>query len=380
MKRINQYLTRQLVVSTLMVGFVMTGVIWLFVSVRAVESIVNRGLSIKLFMYLTVLQVPNFLVHIIPFSIFIATLFVYSRLNSDRELVVLRAAGMSPISLARPALLVALVSMLFGYALTLYGTPKSYQIFRNLQWDIRYSFSHILLKEGVFNVISDHITVFVRERSGESELRGLLIHDSRNKNKPATVIAEKGVMVKTSSGARVVMFDGNRQIIDKKTNKLSILYFDRYSFDLSSVTPKPEERFREARERMVDELLDLKIEDVGNPRDFGKFKVEGHQRLTTPINTLGFALIALVCLLLGDFSRRGQVKRILLASVIFVSLQITNLGLINISAKNLQLVPLLYASIIAPVFILLFLLLLHPRFKKRAGKIPPPDYAQVGGS
>lgn len=380
MKQINQYLTRQLVVSTLMVGFVMTGVIWLFVSVRAVDSIVNRGLSIKLFMYLTVLQVPNFLVHIIPFSIFIATLFVYSRLNSDRELVVLRAAGMSPISLARPALLVALVSMLFGYALTLYGTPKSYQIFRNLQWDIRYSFSHILLKEGVFNVISDHITVFVRERSGESELRGLLIHDSRNKNKPATVIAEKGVMVKTSSGARVVMFDGNRQIIDKKTNKLSILYFDRYSFDLSSVTPKPEERFREARERMVDELLDLKIEDVGNPRDFGKFKVEGHQRLTTPINTLGFALIALVCLLLGDFSRRGQVKRILLASVIFVSLQITNLGLINISAKNLQLVPLLYASIIAPVFILLFLLLLHPRFKKRAGKIPPPDYAQVGGS
>jgi lipopolysaccharide export system permease protein len=380
MKRINQYLTRQLVVSTLMVGFVMTGVIWLFVSVRAVESIVNRGLSIKLFMYLTVLQVPNFLVHIIPFSIFIATLFVYSRLNSDRELVVLRAAGMSPISLARPALLVALVSMLFGYALTLYGTPKSYQIFRNLQWDIRYSFSHILLKEGVFNVISDHITVFVRERSGESELRGLLIHDSRNKNQPATVIAEKGVMVKTSSGARVVMFDGNRQIIDKKTNKLSILYFDRYSFDLSSVTPKPEERFREARERMVDELLDLKIEDVGNPRDFGKFKVEGHQRLTTPINTLGFALIALVCLLLGDFSRRGQVKRILLASVIFVSLQITNLGLINIIAKNLQLVPLLYASIIAPVFILLFLLLLHPRFKKRAGKIPPPDYAQVGGS
>ena len=331
-------------------------------------------------MYLTLLQVPNFLVHIIPFSIFIATLFVYSRLNSDRELVVLRAAGMSPISLARPALLVALVSMLFGYALTLYGTPKSYQIFRNLQWDIRYSFSHILLKEGVFNVISDHITVFVRERSGESELRGLLIHDSRNKNKPATVIAEKGLMVKSSSGARVVMFDGNRQIIDKKTNKLSILYFDRYSFDLSSVTPKPEERFREARERMVDELLDLKIEDVGNPRDFGKFKVEGHQRLTTPINTLGFALIALVCLLLGDFSRRGQVKRILLASVIFVSLQITNLGLINISAKNLQLVPLLYASIIAPVFILLFLLLLHPRFKKRAGKIPPPDYAQVGGS
>ncbi len=379
MNRINKYLIRQLVTSSLLVGFVMTGVIWLFVSVRAVESIVNRGLSVKLFMYLTMLQVPNFLVHIIPFSIFIATIFVYSRLNSDRELVVLRAAGLSPYSLAKPALLVAFIAMLIGYSLTLYATPKSFQTFRNLQWDIRYSFSHILLKEGVFNIVSDKITVFIRERSGESELRGLLVHDSRNSEKPATVIAEKGAMVQTSSGARVIMFDGNRQEIDKKTNKLSVLYFDRYSFDLSGVTPKPEARFREARERMVSELLTLKLADVGNPKDFGKFVVEGHQRLTTPINTIGFALIALVCLLLGDFSRRGQVNRILLAAILFLGLWIGNLALGNISAKNLQLVPFLYLSTAIPAVLALILLLFHPRFKRRAGKAPPASFVQADG-
>jgi len=378
MKRLNKYLMRQLVTSTLLVGFVMTGVIWLFLSVRAVEHIVNRGVSVKMFLYLSMLQVPNFLVHIIPISIFIATLFVYSRLNSDRELIVMRAAGLSPLSLAKPALLIAFIAMLLGYALTLYATPKSYQTFRNLQWDIRYSYTHILLKEGVFNIVSDKITVFIRERSGESELRGLLVHDSRNPDKPTTVIAEKGAMVQTSSGARVIMFDGNRQEIDKKTNKLTVLYFDRYSFDLSGVTPKPEARFREARERMVDELLTLKLADVGNPKDYGKFVVEGHQRLTTPINTIGFALIALVCLLLGDFSRRGLVNRILFASIIFVCMLIGNLGLINISAKNLQLIPLLYASIIGPILISAFLLLWHPRFGKRAGKIPPSDFIQAG--
>jgi len=377
MNRINKYLMRQLVVSTLLVGFVMTGVIWLFVAVRAVEHIVNRGVSVKLFMYLSVLQIPNFIVHIIPFSIFIATLFVYSRLNSDRELVVLRAAGMSPVSLAKPALMVAFVAMLIGYSLTLYGTPKSYQSFRDLQWDIRYNFAHVLLKEGVFNTISSKITVFIRERTGESELRGILYHDTRKAEKPVTIVAKRGVLTKSNEGARVIAFDGNRQEIDKKTNRLSTLFFDQYTLDLSGFTPKPENRFREARERMVGELLSLKIEDVGNPKDFGKFKVEGHQRLTTPINTIVFALIALACLLLGDFSRRGQVNRILLAATLFVGLWVGNLGIINVIAKNLQMVPLLYLSVIAPALILLFLLFLHPRFKKRAGKIPPPEFVKA---
>ena len=209
MKSINKYIIRQLLISSLVVGFVMTGVIWLFIAVRAIEHIVNRGVSINLFLYLSMLQVPNFLVQIIPFSIFIATIFVYSRLNSDRELIVLRAAGLSPISLAKPALIVCFFAVLFGYFLTLYATPKSYQSFRNVQWDIRYNFAHVLLKEGVFNNISDTITVFIRERLGESELKGVMYHDTRKKNHPVTIIAERGVLTKSQKGARVVVFEGN---------------------------------------------------------------------------------------------------------------------------------------------------------------------------
>ena len=310
---------RQLLVTTVIVGTVMTGVIWLFVAVRAVEHIVNRGVSVKIFLYLSALQIPNFFVHIVPFAVFIATIFVYSRLSSDRELVVLQAAGLSPLSLAKPALHLALFSVILGYCLTLYVTPMSYQGFRNLQWDIRYSFAHVLLKEGVFNSISNKITIFIRERKGQSELRGILYHDTQKMEKPVTIIAERGVLQKSTGGARVTVFDGNRQELQTKNNRLSVLYFDQYTIDISGFTPKPQNRFREARERTIEELLQLQLQDLGNPRDFGKFKVEGHQRLTTPINTLVFSLIALVCLLLGDFSRRGQSKRVILASVIFTS-------------------------------------------------------------
>ena len=371
MKSINKYIIRQLLISSLVIGFVMTGVIWLFIAVRAIEHIVNRGVSVNLFLYLSMLQVPNFLVHIIPFSMFIATIFVYSRLNSDRELIVLRAAGLSPISLAKPALIVCFFAVLFGYFLTLYATPKSYQSFRNVQWDIRYNFAHVLLKEGVFNNISDTITVFIRERLGESELKGVMYHDTRKKNHPVTIIAERGVLTKSQKGARVIVFEGNRQEINSETKRLSVLYFDQYTIDLSGLTPKPESRYREARERMVGELLTLRQEDIGNPRDYGKFKAEGHQRITAPLHTLTFVLIALACLLLGDFSRRGQTKGIILASALFITLWISNIGIISLAAKSLTVIPFVYFWSLTPVLLLFLLLLFHPRLGNNTFQFRP---------
>jgi len=377
MNEVSRYIARQLFWSTAAVSLVMTGLLWLFVSVKAVESIINRGLSLKLFMILTGLQLPNFLVQVVPIAFFIAVLFVYGRLNSDREITVLRAAGMSPLALAKPVIVLGLAFTLFGYALTLWATPKSYQKFREMQWDIRYSISKVLLKEGVFNSISDKITVYIRARSGESELSGLLVHDSRDKQKPATVIAERGAMVQTPSGARVLMFDASRQVIDSNSGKLSILYFDRYSFDLGGAVNKPKLRFREARERPVEELLNLKKSDVGNPKDYGKFITEAHQRMALPVNALGFALIAYLFVMFGGFSRRGQLAKMIGASAVFVGLQVLDLSLVNLTAKNLSLIPAIYAAAAGPALLAFLLLILQPgpRLFARRGKLPEPAAA-----
>ena len=367
MNEVTRYITRQLFWSTAIVSLVMTGLLWLVVSLKAVESIINRGLSLKLFIILTSLQLPNFLVQVVPIAFFIAVLFVYSRLNSDSEITVLRAAGMSPLALAKPVMMLGIFFTLLGYTLTLWATPISYQKFRELQWDIRYSISRVLLKEGVFNSISDKITVYIRKRSGESELAGLLVHDSRDKKVSATVIAERGAMVQTPTGPRVLMFDGSRQEVDRNTGKLSILYFGRYSFDLGGASNKPKIRFREARERSVEELLNLKRSDVGNPKDYGKFITEAHQRIAIPINAFGFALIAYLFVMLGGFSRRGQLARILGASAVFVSLQVLDLSLVNLTAKNLNLIPAIYCASLAPA-ILGFFLLLFPNLPRLFGR------------
>ena len=364
MQGLGRYILWQLVVGMILVTVGLTCVIWLSQSLRFVELIVNRGLTAGMFIYLTALLLPNFLSIILPIALFTVVVFTYSKLITDREMVVMSSAGLSQSAVARPALVLALVVVVIGYALNLYFLPTSYSMFRELQWDLRYSYSHIALEEGAFNTMSPGVTVYVRERTKDGQLHGLLVHDNRRPDKPTTLMAERGALVESADGARVVMFKGNRQHVDKKTNKLSVLYFERYTFELDSAKKDAGERYREARERMIGELFDIENDRTLNPKDFGKFRMEGHKRLVSPLFALGFTLIGLACLISGSVNRRGQTRRISLGVAIVVVVQGAALGLENVSARNPDLVPLMYANAILPI-LGGYVVMLRPPWRRR---------------
>jgi len=363
MNGFTRYVLRQLVVGMILVTAGLSCIIWLSQSLRFVEMIVNQGVSIVTFVYLTMLMLPSFLTIILPIALFCIILFIYSKLNSDRELVVMRAAGQSHLALAKPALFLSALVVLLGYVLNLYLLPTSYKTFRELQWEIR-NYSHILLKEGAFTNISS-VTVYVRERSTDGQLLGILAYDRRDPKKPETWMAAKGALVETDSGARVVMFDGNRQTVDKETNKLSILYFDQGILDLKELGGGGGSgtRHREARERTLGELFDAKPSEDISVGDVGKFIVEGHKRLASPLTALGFTLIGLYFLVCGNFSRHTQTRQITISVIIVVGLLVSALGLENIVAKNLKLVPLIYIHALLPILVAGFALLRPPKFK-----------------
>ncbi|NQV98069.1 MAG: LPS export ABC transporter permease LptF [Rhodospirillales bacterium] len=352
MTSFTRYVLRQLIVGMVLVTAGLTCILWLTQSLRFVEMIVNQGVSAGTFLYLTMLKLPEFLTIILPIALFCVTLFIYSKLVSDRELVVMRAAGLSQVSLAKPAVILALIVVGIGYSLNFYLMPNSYRMFRDLQWEIR-NYSHILLKEGAFTSIAG-VTVYIRERTKDGQLHGILAYDQRNPDKIETWMAAKGAMVESDDGPRVVMFNGNRQVVDPKTNQFSILYFDQGVLDLIDLgagTNTPKQRYREARERGLSELLNIENEPNVSKRDIGKFTIEAHKRITSPLTALGFTLIALCVLVLGSFSRRSQSKQIAAAILIMIGLVASSYGLENTAARRLNLIPLLYVHAILPIFI-----------------------------
>ena len=161
----------------------LTALIWLTQSLRFVELVVNHGLSFVVFLRLTGLLIPSFVAVILPITTFVVVQFVYQRLAGDRELTVMRAAGLSPFALARPAFAVAIAGNAGRLRRSISGwCPQAWQSFRQFQWEIRNRIAAFLVQEGVFTQVSDGLTVYVRSREPDGTLQGILVDDERDKN------------------------------------------------------------------------------------------------------------------------------------------------------------------------------------------------------
>ena len=344
--QLDRYIFRQLAIALVAVTGGLVALIWLTQSLRFVELVVNRGLSLGVFLELTGLLVPNFVAVILPITTFVVVQFVYQRLSGDRELTVMRAAGLSPLALARPALVLAGLVVGACYFLNLLVEPVSYTAFREQQFEIRNRLAAFLLQEGVFTPVSDDLTVYVRSRDRDGTLRGILVEDARQRNSRATILAERGRLVNGPNGPRVLLQAGSRQEIDRTSGRLNVLTFAENSIDLASRSKSTEQRYRDATEMSLGELLhpDASV----SARDVGKFQVEAHRRLSAPLTAMSFALVALVSVLTGAFQRHGNLLRPLVAVLTVVGLLALGLAIGNLAARQVALIPLVWLHAILP--------------------------------
>ncbi|MFQ5772950.1 MAG: LPS export ABC transporter permease LptF [Kiloniellaceae bacterium] len=366
MQGINRYIFNQLLAATVAITVGLTFAVWLTQSLRLFDFIVNRGLPASTFFSFVALLLPSFVGIVLPIATFCAVLFVYHKLIMDSELVVLRAAGLSQLQLGRPAFRLALVATLVVYSISLYFLPASYRAFKDLQYRLRDDFSTVLLQEGAFNTVTDGITVYVRDRTPKGELLGILVHDTRDPEKPVTMMAERGALVQSETGPRVVMVNGNRQQREDDSGRVSLLYFDRYTVELARLQETVHTRWREPKERYLGELFN----PTQHPSDqyYRKELVaEGHQRLIMPLYTVAFVLIGLAALLSGEFNRRGQTRRVLLAIFIVALLEAQSLTLHDLAVGSTEAIPAMYAGVGLPILGGLAVLLRRPRRRAARG-------------
>jgi lipopolysaccharide export system permease protein len=356
MTRLNRYILRQCFGVMIFVTAALSAAIWLAQSLRLIDLIVNRGLSIDVFLYLAALILPRFLDIVLPIGVFIAVLFTFNRLTAESELVVMRSSGLSHVALAKPVLMLAGIAFLVLMSLSVYFLPASNRAFKDLQFEIRNRFVLSLIQEGTFTTISDKLTIYVRSRDDRGEVTGLLINDSRNPQRHVTIVAERGAFVDSPAGSRIVMVNGNRQQFDTETRKLSLLTFESYTLDLDTLHDAPVVRFREPQERFMDELF-FPPKDVDGSLRQG-FVVEAHQRILVPLSAFSFSLIPLACLLPGELNRRGQLKRVLLAIGLAFLFELADLGVNNIASRSGAAIPLMYVADLLPL-VLGFGILLH---------------------
>jgi len=351
----DRYLIRQLLVSTLVVAGSLSMVVLLTQSLRVIELVLESNASASAFMSMMALSLPRFFEAVLPVSVLISTIFVFHRLGTDSEMLVMRASGASPIRMARPVFSAGLMLVLGLLVLSLWISPLGVSRMQILRKEIRTQYTHLLFREGVFNSVGTDLTAYVRNRMPDGRLIGLMVHDTRGPT-DVTVVARSGNIVSEGEGQKIVVYEGSRQESDATTGKFSRLDFRQYTLDIPAAAEDKDSRWREPDERTLGELTDPESLAKETPEDRMQFRAELHRRLTTPILMLAFAMMGAVFLMQGQYKRSGQMPLVGAAVISALVLQGLYLAAFNIAKKNLVGYAMMYGISLAPVLIAIFFL------------------------
>ena len=295
MRLIDRYLFRQLLGPTLLAAAALTGVAILTSSLSALDILVNDRQSLIVFLQITLLATPQILAMILPLAVFIAGLVALNRLQTEQEIVICFAGGMSRWRVASPAIRLAAMISLVGLVINLWIQPLCYRQMRELLMTVRADIATSLIRPGEFTHPAPGLTVFAQSMDDNGLIRNLFI-DRAHGGTSSTLMASEGRITRHNGAPFLILRHGTNQEFSK-TGALNVLSFDEYPLDLrpflainSQIIYHPSDRY----------LRELFYPDLRRPWEQANRKTliaEGHARLSSPLYNLAFAALALAAVL-----------------------------------------------------------------------------------
>ncbi len=332
-KLYSSYIFRKTLVGFTACISVLIALIWFSRALSFVKYVTENGVAIDRFLYLFILILPWLLLFIVPISLLAAILIVYNRLITSNEISILKNAGLTKISLIKPAAYLSIICTLFCFSIALFFMPYANKELRLSRNDLRNNYTNLSINSQTFESLKS-MTMYVKDRDANNQLSGILLHDERNPSYSSTITSETGHIVAEANSALLYMEQGTVQKFNYDTKKSEILHFDNYVFNLTEGDENEDKLRWKSKERYLSELMNPEAE--ATEEDLARFRTEIHQRFTYPLLPIIFSIIALSCIMRGSFNRRGNNSNIVLAiflSTFFLILTITIYSMMETSPK-----------------------------------------------
>lgn len=331
MRLIDRYLLRQLLTPTLWAVAAATGLALLSTSLTQLDLIVAGGQNALVFLKATALAMPQLINMVLPVSVFVAALITLNRLQTDQELVVCFAGGMSRWRVIAPAFRLAAALSVLSLVINLWVQPSAHRAMREVLFEVKTDLVSTLIREGEFTQPAPGLTVYAQSVDRNGEIRNLFIHRAKDDGGATTYTADRGRLVIKDGAPILRLFRGSTQEISAE-GVLNYLSFDDYPFELEPFFRTEERVHYKPSDRFLHELLFPDLTQDWEKRNHLKLLAEGHARLSTPLYNLTFLGLAVWAILGGAFSRMGYGRRIAMAGGAAALIRI--LGFISVSASE----------------------------------------------
>ncbi|MBE7216858.1 MAG: LPS export ABC transporter permease LptF [Caulobacteraceae bacterium] len=325
MRTIDRYLSRQLLGPVLGAMAALTAVAVLSQTLESIDILVDQRQSFWTFIKLVALGLPFSLIVVLPIALFVGALISLNRLHTEQEIVVCFAGGMSRWRVIAPALRLATVVALVLLVANLWVQPWCQRETRAELFRIRTDLAASLVRPGQFAQPSPNLTVYTQSVDSSGILHNVFIHQNRGDDGSSVFDGATGVIGKQNGNPVLLLRDGSQQQFSKE-HVLNYLTFDDYVFDLTPYLDTSEIVIYKIGDRYLHELVfpDKRQTWVRNNRK--KLIAEAHARLSAPLYSFTFIMLALHAVIGGAFSRIGYGRRILAASGAALAIRILGFG------------------------------------------------------
>jgi lipopolysaccharide export system permease protein len=202
--------------------------------VQLTELFLNKGVSfttiLKIFIYL----LPTFLVIAIPMGVLIATIIGFSRLMADHEITALMSNGISLLRLTAPVHAFTVIAFVLTFSLSAWAQPSLGIPWRSVAMDVLKQEFSLGLEPGIFNDSIDNMMIYVDEMPTPIRLKGIVIYDQRNPDRPVLILAQEGMILNDPAsdlvGLRLLNGSQHRESGDPP--RYQWITFGQYEFKL----------------------------------------------------------------------------------------------------------------------------------------------------
>ena len=202
---------------------------------RLVELLVSKGVGLLAVLKVFAHLLPSFLVLTLPIAGLIASITAFGRLSLDKELVAMRAAGLSLLRLARPVILFALLVSGLTLWLAQWGQPWSSTNLKKVALNLLRDQLVLALERGSFNEPIPKMMIYVSDKGEDPSASGIFISDERNADDPRIIVAQQYQVLIDSSTDQVALRlqDGVIHSRPDQIDQYQLASFSSYDLKLS---------------------------------------------------------------------------------------------------------------------------------------------------
>jgi len=269
------------------------GITFLFVVdflVKILDNVLSKGLPASTVLEIFALNLAWMLSLSIPMAVLVACLMAFGRLSGDHEITAVKAAGVSPLSLMRPVMLVAMLLSVLMVLFNNWVLPEANHRSVELMNAISRKKPHVFVDAGRLITQFPDVQLWVNRIDPVSGvLYGIQVYEMERKGPPRVVYADSATLDYVDNGATLMfrLRSGETHIVDpdKPENYFRIRFFSQ-DLAMQNVDERLERRsrsYRSDREMPVEMMMDV----VNEAR--AKYDTVSQQAMKVRLSTLADA-------------------------------------------------------------------------------------------